>query len=292
MPSDEKRYKDTAVSISEIEFFAGDIDPVEASRVYQTYGCLIVRGLMKDYIERIQVDIETIAQESIAQLDQAQKIVEGWRTPNGTLFLPAPEGYHRDQQIMVLAIHYHNSDVFRQTSQDPRALEIVQAILGDGYEVFGNGQSLYKEPTGGHPKLLHQDSAYFQHRYQGPVAILSYVVDTNLTNGALYVVPKSHLLGQLNHIDTFSHLGLAPEEWGWEDALPLEGQAGDSIFFHVQAIHGSKQNFSDRPRPVFINRYRAGNDETIIGGTTVANRAESEMRYRQSMASKFDSNSA
>jgi len=48
MPSDEKRYKDTAVSISEIEFFAGDIDPVEASRVYQTYGCLIVRGLMKD----------------------------------------------------------------------------------------------------------------------------------------------------------------------------------------------------------------------------------------------------
>ena len=117
----------------------------------------------------------------------------------------------------------------------------------NGYEVFGNGQSLYKEPTGGHPKLLHQDSAYFQHRYQGPVAILSYVVDTNLTNGALYVVPKSHLLGQLNHIDTFSHLGLAPEEWGWEDALPLEGQAGDSIFFHVQAIHGSKQNFSDRP---------------------------------------------
>ena len=164
MPSDEKRYKDTAVSISEIEFFADDIDPVEASRVYQAYGCLVVRGLMKDYVEQIQVDIETIAQESIAQLDQAQKIVEGWRTPNGTLFLPAPEDYHRDRQIMVLAIHYHNSDVFRQTSQDPRALEIVQAILGDDYEVFGNGQSLYKEPAGGHSKLLHQDSAYFQHR--------------------------------------------------------------------------------------------------------------------------------
>ena len=74
MPSVEKQYKDTAVS--EIEFFADDIDPVEASRVYQAYGCLVVRGLMKDYVEQIQADIETIAQESIAQLDLAQ--AHGW----------------------------------------------------------------------------------------------------------------------------------------------------------------------------------------------------------------------
>ena len=93
---------------------------------------------------------------------------------------------------------------------------------------FGNGQCLYKEPVGGHPKHLHQDSAYFEHRYQGPVGILSYVVDTDLVNGALHVVPGSHKLGQLKHIDTFSHLGLAEDEWPWESALPVEGKAGDS----------------------------------------------------------------
>ena len=143
---------------------------------------------------------------------------------------------------------------------------------------LGNGQCLYKEPVGGHPKHLHQDSAYFEHRYQGPVGILNYVVDTDLVNGALHVVPGSHKLGQLKHIDTFSHLGLEEDEWPWEGALPVIGDAGDSIFFNVKTVHGSKQNMSDKPRPVFINRYRRTDDFVIIGGTTAANRAEAEKR--------------
>jgi ectoine hydroxylase-related dioxygenase (phytanoyl-CoA dioxygenase family) len=145
-------------------------------------------------------------------------------------------------------------------------------------ELFGSGQCLYKEPVGGHPKHLHQDSAYFEHRYDGPVGILSYVVDTDLVNGALHVVPGSHTLGQLKHVDTFSHLGLEEAEWPWERALPIVGQAGDSIFFHVKTIHGSQENHSQRPRPVFINRYRRADDYIVVSATTAANRAEAEKR--------------
>ena len=103
---------------------------------------------------------------------------------------------------------------------DETALDLVEAILGPNIETFGNGQSLVKEPVGGHPKHLHQDSAYFEHKYEGPVALLNYVVDTNLENGALYVVPGSHKMGQLKHVDTFSHLGLDEDEWPWEAAAP------------------------------------------------------------------------
>ena len=233
---------------------------------------------MKPYINEIHRDIEAAAAESIASLDSAEKIVEGWRTPNGTLFLPAPSGYSRDKQIMVLAINYFTSAAFFRSALDERALDIVEAVLGQDVEVYGNGQCLYKEPVGGHPKHLHQDSAYFEHRYEGPVGILNYVVDTDLVNGALHVVPGSHRLGQLKHIDTFSHLGLDDDEWPWERALPIVGEAGDSIFFHVKMIHGSKQNHSDKPRPVFINRYRRVDDYVVIGGTTTANRAEAEKR--------------
>ena len=233
---------------------------------------------MKPYIDEIHRDIEAAAAESIAGLDSAEKIVEGWRTPNGTLFLPAPAGYSRDKQIMVLAINYFTSAAFFRSALDERALDIVEAILGQAVEVYGNGQCLYKEPVGGHPKHLHQDSAYFEHRYEGPVGILNYVVDTDLVNGALHVVPGSPCLGQLKHIDTFSHLGLDDDEWPWERALPIVGEAGDSIFFHVKMIHGSKQNHSDKPRPVFINRYRRVDDYVVIGGTTTANRAEAEKR--------------
>lgn len=265
-------------TIKDIEMSVDDLDAEKASNIFDEHGCLVVRGLMKPYIERIHQDIEAAATESLALLDEAQQIVEGWRTPNGTLFIPAPTGYDRDKQIMVLAVNYQTSAAFFHSAFDENAVKIVTAILGPNVEIFGNGQCLYKEPVGGHPKHLHQDSAYFEHRYQGPVGILNYVVDTDLVNGALYVVPGSHKLGQLKHIDTFSHLGLEEDEWPWESALPVEGKAGDSIFFNVKTIHGSKQNMSDKPRPVFINRYRRTDDFVIIGGTTAANRAEAEKR--------------
>ncbi len=265
-------------TIEDIEMSVDGLDAEKASSIFDEHGCLVVRGLMKPYIERLHQDIEAAAAESLALLDEAQQIVEGWRTPNGTLFIPAPAGYDRDKQIMVLAVNYQTSAAFFQSAFDENAVKIVAAILGPNVEIFGNGQCLYKEPVGGHPKHLHQDSAYFEHRYQGPVGILNYVVDTDLVNGALYVVPGSHKLGQLKHIDTFSHLGLEEDEWPWESALPVEGKAGDSIFFNVKTIHGSKQNMSDKPRPVFINRYRRTDDFVIIGGTTAANRAEAEKR--------------
>lgn len=269
---------DSTVTVEDIEVFAAGLNPQVAAETFKKHGALVVRGLMKPYIDGIHRDIEAAAAESIASLDCAEKIVEGWRTPNGTLFLPAPPGYSRDKQIMVLAINYFTSAAFFHSALDERALDIVEAILGEDVEVYGNGQCLYKEPVGGHPKHLHQDSAYFEHRYEGPVGILNYVVDTDLVNGALHVVPGSHRLGQLKHIDTFSHLGLDDDEWPWERALPIVGKAGDSIFFHVKMIHGSKQNQSDKPRPVFINRYRRADDYVVIGGTTTANRAEAEKR--------------
>ena len=266
------------ITVEDIAFFAGDLDLQRAAATFKEYGCLVVRGLMKPYIKEIHHNIETAAAESIALLERAEKIVEGWRTPNGTLFIPAPPGYKRDKQIMVLAISYYTSAAFFRSALDESALDMVEAILGPNIELFGNGQSLYKEPVGGHPKHLHQDSAYFEHRYEGPVGVLNYVVDTDLQNGALHVVPGSHRLGQLKHIDTFSHLGLGDDEWPWERALPIVGEAGDSIFFHVKTVHGSKQNMSDKPRPVFINRYRRADDYVVIGGTTTTNRAEAEKR--------------
>jgi phytanoyl-CoA hydroxylase len=267
-----------AVSVGDLEVFADRLDVEKAAAIYQEHGALVVRGLMQPYLAALHRDIEAAAAHAIALLDRAEKIVEGWRTPDGTLFLPAPPGYPRDKQIMVLAINYMTSAAFLHSALDETTLDLVSAIVGPNVELFGYGQCLYKEPVGGHPKHLHQDSSYFEHRYDGPVGILSYVVDTDLVNGALHVVPGSHRLGQLQHVDTFSHLGLDPDEWPWERSLPIVGQAGDAIFFHVRTIHGSQENHSDKPRPVFINRYRRPDDYVIISATTTANRAEAEKR--------------
>ena len=267
---------ESSVGVEQIEVHTESLDPARAAAIYQEHGCLVVRGLMKPYLADLQRDIEATARQSIALLGQAEKIVEGWRTPDGTLFLPAPPGFQRDKQVMVLAISYQTSAAFFRSAFDPHLLDIVEAVVGPNIELFGMGQCLYKEPVGGHPKHLHQDSSYFEHRFDGPVGILSYVVDTDLVNGALHVVPGSHRMGTLHHVDTFSHLGLDPDEWPWERALPICGQAGDAIFFHYRCIHGSKENHSDKPRPVFIHRYRRPDDYVTISATTTASRAERE----------------
>ncbi len=271
-----QKVKEPEVSANDISVSVEALDVAEAAAIYLRHGCLVVRGLMKPYIADMAADIEATVRQSIALLDKAERKPEGWVSPNGSLFIPAPEGYRRDKQIMTVGISYFTSAAFLRAAVDPTALDILEAVLGPNIELFGNGQSLVKEPVGGHPKHLHQDSSYFEHRYEGPVGILSYVVDTDLVNGALHVVPGSHKQGQLQHVDTFSHLGLDEDEWPWEASLPIVGQAGDAIFFHVRTIHGSKQNHSQTPRPVFINRYRRPDDFAIIRATTTSNRAEAE----------------
>jgi phytanoyl-CoA hydroxylase len=269
------------VRVEDIEVFADRLNVLRAAAIYKEHGCLVVRGLMNAYLPELQRDIEAAAAQSLALLDQARRVPEGWVTPNGTLFLPAPPHYTRDKQIMVLAVSYYTSAAFFRSALDTRAVEVVEAILGSNIELYLNGQCLYKEPVGGHPKHLHQDAAYFEHKYEGPVGVLSYMVDTDLVNGALHVAPGSHRMGVLTHIDTFSHLGLDAQEWPWERALPIVGSAGDSIFFHVKTVHGSKENYSDKPRPVVINRYRAADDYVTVSGTTTENRAENEKRVAE-----------
>jgi len=264
------------VAVSEIEVFVEDLDVSKAAKIYKEYGCLVVRGLHRQYIADIHRDIEACAQQAIANLDKAEKIPEGWRTPDGTLFLPAPKGFKRDKQIMVLACNYTNSAAFFRASFDKTTVDIMEEVLGPNIELFINGQCLYKEPIGGHPKKLHQDASYFEHRYEGPVAALTYVVDTDVQNGALHVVPGSHKLGILRHVDTFSHLGLDESIWNFDKALPVVGKAGDAIFFNVKTIHGSPENHSPKARPVFINRYRRTDDYVIVSATTAEGRSRAE----------------
>jgi len=263
------------VTIKQIEVNADNLDITRAKSVYEEHGCLVVRGLSRLYAEAVRSDIESAAQQAISLLGQAKHTAEGWWTPEGTLFVPAPKGFKRDRQIWVLACNYRTSASFFRSAFDPQAVDLVREILGSDVELFGNGQCLYKEPVGGHPKALHQDSAYHEHKYEGPVAVLNYTIDTDLNNGALHVVPGSHRMGFIDHGgDSVGHLGLSEQDWPWERALAVCGRAGDGIFFGNNTVHGSKENYSTASRPVFVNRYRRADDYIVAGGTTPENRAK------------------
>jgi hypothetical protein len=267
------------VTARDLEVFADSLDAAKAAAIYKQHGALVVRGLMKPFLAEINRDVAAAVEQATNLLPEATHTPGiGWNTPDGTLWLPAPAGFKRDKQIMVLGVRYTTSGAFFRSALHEPLLNILGEIIGPDIELFMDGQCLVKEPVGGHPKNLHQDSAYFEHRLDGPVGVLSYAVDTNVQKGALYIVPGSHKMGQLTHIDTFSHLGLDPDEWPWERALAVEGEAGDSIFFHYKTIHGSQENHSDSSRPVFIHRYRSPGDYVTISAATAAKREEAEKK--------------
>jgi len=188
------------------------------------------------------------------------------------------DGMVRDKQIMVLAVDYQTSSELFRCACEPLTLDIVEAIFGSGnVELFGNGQLVYKEPSGGHVVKCHQDSAFFEFGGTGPVSTLNYVVDTSLAlnNGPLYVFPGSCDTGYIPHSDTASHLGLPEWPLSSPNAVCVEGEAGDAIFFHQHLVHGSPPNHSLEPRATFINRYTRPEDEVIMPlATTVAMREQ------------------
>lgn len=266
----------TTIAPAEFTFSADHLDVEAAAAAYQEHGCLVVRGLGRAYVEELVADADASAREALAALAQARPDPGiGWWGPDGSLFLPAPEGFGREQQIQILGMGYQTSAAMLRLALDPLALDLAEAVLGPDIELFQQGQVPYKEPGGGYAKLLHQDAIYFDHAGEGPMAAMVYGVDTDLVNGALWVAPGTHREGTLPHVDTATHQGL---EWSWERAVPVCGAAGDAIFFHVRTVHGSRENRSARPRPSFITRYRRPDDYILVGGITTAQRAASEAR--------------
>ena len=105
------------------------------------------------------------------------------------------DGAIRDKQIMVLAVDYQTSSALFQCACNPRTLDIVETAFKSGnVELFGNGQLVYKEPSGGHLVACHQDSAFFEFGGEGPLSTLNYLVDTDLekNNGPLYIFPGAN----------------------------------------------------------------------------------------------------
>ena len=281
------------VTIDQITLRA-DAEPGEAAAIFAKYGAIVVRGLTSEHAPKIRAAAEEAFAASLRLMEaghisavQNEEHLVGWVTPDQTLFIPAPEGHVRDKQAMVLALDYHSDATMMHAATDKATLDVLQQTVGwEHIELFGKGQCFYKEPIanasslgglseammgalspsdlsvatglkpGGNPKYLHQDSAYFMFGRAGAVATLSYAVDTSgaLDNGPLYVVPGSHAFGHLEHVDTPSHLGVRGE-WTFDDALRIDGAAGDTIFFHIHTLHGSTPNRSPHPRPVFSNAH-------------------------------------
>ena len=127
MQSNDKHAPDIKVTDLEVSCF--NLDLKKATDIYKEHGCLVVRGLMQSHVSDMYHDIMAAVEEAIGDLPNASKTDEGWTVSNGSLFIPAPNNFSRDKQIMTVGINYKTSAAFLSTALDKNSLNIIESII-------------------------------------------------------------------------------------------------------------------------------------------------------------------
>ena len=121
----------------------------------------------------------------------------------------------------------------------------------------------------------HQDNGYVAIEPATNVTIWIALDDVDEKNGCVWVMPKSHLHGLLDHKSKSAeswHLTLDVEG----DGIPAILKAGEAVAFTGLTLHRSKLNYTDKPRRAFFMEY------ADVGGTFRRGNAEPQSLLKES----------
>jgi len=142
----------------------------------------------------------------------------------------------------------------------PRILDAVEDVIGPNILCWGTSFFI-KEPRNPSFVSWHQDSTYWGLDPADVVTAWVALTDSTAANGAMRVIPATHLLEQVAHRDTFRPENLLSRgqeimvDVDERQAAMLELSAGEMSLHHVRLIHGSDPNPSDARRIGFAIRY-------------------------------------
>lgn len=138
----------------------------------------------------------------------------------------------------------------------------------------------------------HQDSTYWGLSRPDVVTAWVALSESNLANGAMEVIPGSHLMDQIAHRDTYSENNLLTR--GQEVAVEVDQaqakvvalQPGEMSLHHVRIIHGSAPNtspdrrigFAIRYIPTSVRQINGADSATLVRGKDTFNTFEHEPR--------------
>ena len=142
---------------------------------------------------------------------------------------------------------------------------------------FWHDQLFCKPAKDGGVVAWHQDYSYWTRTK--PMAHLTCWIaldDVSAENGCIQYIPGSHewellpvtgLAGHMHAIQTV----LSDEQKEQFKPVKIELKKGEATFHHPLLVHGSEENFSDRPRrAVVVNAFRDGtksaSDESLLKG--------------------------
>jgi hypothetical protein len=157
----------------------------------------------------------------------------------------------------------------------PAILDAVEDVLGPNLLCWGSSFFI-KNPRDPGFVSWHQDSTYWGLDPADVVTAWIALSDSTTENGAMRVIPGTHLIDQIPHRDTFRKENLLSRgqevmvDVDERQAVTLELMAGEMSLHHVRLIHGSDPNPSDKRRIGYAIRYIPTTVRQIAGARDTA----------------------
>ena len=141
---------------------------------------------------------------------------------------------------------------FRKLAYNSDILDIVQDIIGPNIMLF-HDQGLFKPALTGGPVFWHQDNAYWKCTPPNLVSMWLTLDDVDVHNGAMQVIPGSHLKPVWHNPSESTNALL--DLGGSIDAsraVVVDLPAGGCMFHHCQTLHYTQPNTTERQRRAFV----------------------------------------
>jgi ectoine hydroxylase-related dioxygenase (phytanoyl-CoA dioxygenase family) len=149
-------------------------------------------------------------------------------------------------------------------------LDAVEDLYGP--DLFCWSSSFFiKEPRNPAFVSWHQDSTYWGLNRTDVVTAWIALSPSTKANGAMEVIPGTHLLSQVPHRDTFAKDNMLTRgqevavEVDPSKAVTIELQPGEISLHHVLLVHGSAPNPSDIRRVGYAARYIPTSVKQTVG---------------------------
>ena len=155
-----------------------------------------------------------------------------------------------EQMLQIMQMCERNLH-FRRLLYHAPILDCVEDLIGPNIQLF-HDQALYKPAHHGGPVFWHQDNAYWQCVPATLVSCWLTLDDVNVDNGAMQVIPGSHLQA-LEHDRSASTGALLDnaERVDSSRAVEIELPAGGAMLHHCQTFHYTAPNKTARERRAF-----------------------------------------
>ena len=157
----------------------------------------------------------------------------------------AEEGSSEPKSVLQIMQMCERNLHFRRLLYHSDILDVVEDLIGPNIQLF-HDQALSKPPHTGGPIPWHQDNGYWQCRPANLVSCWLTLDDVDVKNGAMQLLPGSHLQPQ-GHEQGSGTL-LESKEVNPSKAVVIDLHAGGCMFHHCQTLHHTAPNQTDRQR--------------------------------------------